>query len=97
MIAWHHLGSAADRYPGQPVSLDEVEGFAWGNIDGFGLSGDKDLSGNAHVGLGYAIGNNTDLNFSWSYLDIAYGNAANRGNSFDACQNGIESGVKFFF
>jgi len=39
--------------------------FARGDIGGFGLSGDKDLSGNAQVGLGYAVGNNTDLNLSW--------------------------------
>jgi hypothetical protein len=71
--------------------------FARGDIGGFGLSGDKDLSGNAQVGLGYAIGNNTDLNLSWRYLGIAYGNAANRGNSFDTYQNGVELGVKFFF
>ena len=71
--------------------------FARGDIGGFGLSGDKDLSGNAQVGLGYAIGNNTDLNLSWRYLGIAYDSAANRGNSFDAYQNGVELGVKFFF
>ena len=71
--------------------------FARGDIGGFGLSGDKDLSGNAQVGLGYAIGNNTDLNLSWRYLGIAYGDAANRGNSFSAYQNGVELGVKFFF
>ena len=71
--------------------------FARGDIGGFGLSGDKDLSGNAQVGLGYAIGNNTDLNLSWRYLGIAYGSAANRGNSFDSYQNGVELGVKFFF
>jgi hypothetical protein len=71
--------------------------FARGDIGGFGLSGDKDLSGNAQVGLGYSIGNNTDLNLSWRYLGIAYGSAANRGNSFDTYQNGVELGVKFFF
>jgi hypothetical protein len=71
--------------------------FARGDIGGFGLSGDKDLSGNAQVGLGYAIGNNTDLNLSWRYLGIAYGNTSNRGNSFNTYQNGVELGVKFFF
>ena len=49
------------------------------------------------MGLGYAIGNNTDINLSWRYLGIAYGNGANQGNSFDTYQNGVELGVKFFF
>jgi hypothetical protein len=71
--------------------------FARGDIGGFGLSSSKDLSGNAQVGLGYAIGNNTDINLSWRYLGIAYGNGANQGNTFDTYQNGVELGVKFFF
>jgi hypothetical protein len=49
------------------------------------------------VGLGYAIGNNTDINLSWCYLVIAYGNGTDQGNSFDTYQNGVKLGVKFFF
>jgi hypothetical protein len=71
--------------------------FARGDIGGFDLGGSKDLSGNAQVGLGYAIGNNTDINLSWRYLGIAYGNGTDQGNSFDTYQNGVELGVKFFF
>ena len=71
--------------------------FARGDIGGFGLAGAEDLSGNAQVGLGYAIGNNTDLNVSWRYQGLRWANGAERSNGFSLDENGIEMGVKFFF
>ena len=71
--------------------------FARGDIGGFGLSGDKDLSGNAQVGLGYAVGNNTDLNLSWRFLGLRYENDRTPSSGFSNYQNGIELGLKFFF
>ena len=71
--------------------------FARGDVGGFGLAGATDLSGNAQVGVGYAIGNNTDLNVSWRYQGIAWSNGADRSTAFTNHQNGIEVGVKFFF
>jgi len=71
--------------------------FARGDIGGFGLSGDKDLSGNAQVGLGYAVGNNTDLNLSWRFLGLRYENDRTPSSGFSSYQNGIELGLKFFF
>ena len=74
-----------------------LRAFARADIGGFGLSGAKDLSGNAQIGLGYAIGDNTDLNLSWRYLSIRYQNEKNPDSGFSSYQNGIELGLKFFF
>jgi hypothetical protein len=74
-----------------------LRAFARADIGGFGLSGDQDISGNAQVGLGYAIGNNTDLNLSWRYLGMKYRNDRNPSSGFSSYQNGIELGLKFFF
>ena len=71
--------------------------FARGDIGGFGLSGEKDLSGNAQVGLGYAVGNNTDINLSWRFLGLRYENDRTPSSGFSSYQNGIELGLKFFF
>ena len=74
-----------------------LRAFARADIGGFGLSGRRDLSGNAQLGLGYAIGDNTDLNISWRYLGIEYDNDKSRQSGFKSTQNGIEIGLKFFF
>jgi len=71
--------------------------FARGDVGGFGLAGARDLSGNAQVGVGYAIGNTTDLNLSWRYQGIAWSNGADRSTGFTNNQNGIELGLKVFF
>jgi hypothetical protein len=49
------------------------------------------------VGLGYAIGDNTDLNVSWRYMGVKYNNGDAQSNGFTTNLNGIEVGVKFFF
>ena len=74
-----------------------LRAFARADIGGFGLSGSRDLSGNAQLGLGYAIGNSTDLNISWRYFGIDYNNGDTPDSGFTSYQNGIEVGVKFFF
>ena len=71
--------------------------FARGDIGGFGLGGEQDLSGNAQVGLGIALGANTQLDLSWRYLGLAYSNGADRETGFTLRQNGIEAGLKVFF
>lgn len=71
--------------------------FARGDIGGFGLGGAEDLSGNAQVGLGIALGANTQLDLSWRYMGIAYSNGAERETGFTLRQNGIEAGLKVFF
>lgn len=79
------------------VLTPRLRAFARADIAGFGLSGSRDLSGNAQLGIGYAIGNSTDLNLSWRYFGIDYDNGKKRDNGFSSYQNGIELGVKFFF
>ncbi len=74
-----------------------LRAFARADIGGFGLSGAQDLSGNAQVGLGYAVGNSTDLNISWRYFGLDYNNGGNPDSGFSSYQNGLEIGLKFFF
>ncbi|AFY28545.1 hypothetical protein [Cyanobium gracile] len=74
-----------------------LRAFARADVGGFGLGGQQDLSGNAQVGLGYAIGDNTDLNVSWRYMGLKWNNGDQQANGFSVNMNGIEVGVKFFF
>lgn len=71
--------------------------FARGDIGGFGLAGARDLSGNAQVGLGYALGGNTAVNVSWRYLGIDWSNGNSRSTGFSSQQSSIEAGFKVFF
>ena len=74
-----------------------LRAFARADIGGFGLSGSEDLSGNAQVGLGYAVGNNTDLNISWRYSGINYNTGDTPDSGYSSYLNGFEIGLKFFF
>jgi hypothetical protein len=75
----------------------KLRAFARADIGGFDFSGAKNYTGNAQLGLGYAVGNNTDINLSWRYLGINYSNGDERPSGLRSYQNGIELGVKFFF
>ena len=74
-----------------------LRAFARADVSGFGLAGAEDLTGNAQLGLGYAVGNSTVIDVSWRYLGMAYANGASRSTGFTSHQNGIELGLKFFF
>lgn len=74
-----------------------LRAFARGDIGGFGLAGAEDLSGNAQVGVGIALGNNTQLDLSWRYFGLDWNNGADRVTGFSVRQNGFEAGLKFFF
>ncbi len=74
-----------------------LRAFARADIGGFGLGGAEDLSGNAQVGLGYAVGNNTQLNLSWRYAGIRFNNGGTPDNGYNLDLNGVEAGLKFFF
>ncbi|MEB3348486.1 MAG: hypothetical protein VKO00_00490 [Cyanobacteriota bacterium] len=71
--------------------------FARGDLGGFGLAGDRDLSGNAQAGVGIALGNSTELTASWRYLGLAWSNGAERSTGFTSDQNGMELGLKVVF
>jgi hypothetical protein len=74
-------------------------GFARLDVGGFGLAGGRDLSGNAQIGLGYALGNSTQLNLSWRYLGLSWNNggSGSRKNGYEMDLNGIEIGMRYFF
>ena len=71
--------------------------FARADIGGFGVNNSEDYSWNTQAGLGYAIGNSTQLNLSWRYLHLSGTNGKIPENAYNIDQNGVEVGVKFFF
>jgi hypothetical protein len=82
---------------GQVFMTSRLRLFARGDLGGFGTNGEVDMSGNAQVGVGYAIGNSTQLDLSWRYLYLARDNGKTPNAAYTIDQNGIEVGVKFFF
>ncbi|MEB3182866.1 MAG: hypothetical protein VKN15_00575 [Cyanobacteriota bacterium] len=74
-----------------------LRAFARADVGGFGLAGERDLSGNAQLGLGYAVGNSTQVNLSWRYQGIAFDNGAQNPNGYTSDLNGVELGLKVFF
>lgn len=74
-----------------------LRAFARGDVGGFGLAGADDYSANAQAGVGYAIGQSTDLNLSWRYQGQRWTNGAVRSNGFTSDQNGLELGIKVYF
>jgi hypothetical protein len=75
----------------------KLRAFARGDIAGFGLAGAQDLSGNAQLGLGYAVGNSTTLNVSMRYFGQAWNNGASPDNGYTSHQYGPEVSLKLFF
>lgn len=71
--------------------------FARGDLGGFGVNNSEDYSANAQVGMGYAVGNNTQLNLSWRYMHLGGTNDQSPENAYSINQNGVELGAKFFF
>jgi hypothetical protein len=82
---------------GQVFLTPRLRLFARGDLGGFGTNGAVDMSGNAQAGVGYAIGNSTQLNVSWRYLYLARDNGESPSTAYAIDQNGFEVGVKFFF
>jgi hypothetical protein len=76
-----------------------LKAFVRADIGGLGLAGSEDLSGNAQIGLGYAIGNRTDLLVSWRYLGLAWANGGAGRNEYrySTDLNGVECRVRFYF
>jgi hypothetical protein len=52
-----------------------------------GRTGDQDLSGNAQLGLGIALGTTIQLDDSWSPFGLANSNGAARETDVNARQN----------
>ncbi|WP_216901109.1 hypothetical protein [Synechococcus sp. CCY 9618] len=71
--------------------------FGRADIGGFGIGQPDNISWNTQAGVGYAIGNSTQLNLSWRLLHLGGSNGATPRNAYLINENGIEVGVKFFF
>ncbi|MEB3303528.1 MAG: hypothetical protein VKK99_02925 [Cyanobacteriota bacterium] len=82
---------------GQVFVTPRLRLFARGDLAGFGANGTVDMSGNAQAGVGYAIGNSTQLDLSWRYLYLARDNGQTPDAAYTIDQNGIEMGLKVFF
>jgi hypothetical protein len=74
-----------------------LKAFGRADIAGFDLAGEDDISYNLQAGLGYAIGNSTDLNLSWRTLGLSWNNGNDPDNGYRSYNYGIEAAVKFFF
>jgi hypothetical protein len=70
--------------------------FARGDVAGFGISAADAFTANAQLGLGYAIGNSTQLALSWRYAHLAGNNGEFPENAYVIGLNGAELGLKFF-
>ena len=63
-----------------------LRAFGRADLGGFGITGRDDLSGNAQLGLGYAVGNSTSLNLSWRYRFISISNSNDPKNALTSYQ-----------
>lgn len=82
---------------GQVFVAPRLRLFARGDVGSSSTRGGNDLSANAQVGLGYAIGNSTQLDLSWRYLHLDRDNGQEPKDAYLINQNGVELGLKVFF
>jgi hypothetical protein len=82
---------------GSIVVLPNLRAFARADAGGFGLAGLQDFSGNAQLGLGYAVLPSLRTNVSWRYRKLAWKTRELPANGLTNDQNGIEVGLKFLF
>jgi hypothetical protein len=82
---------------GQVFVTPRLRMFARGDVGTTGGGSGSDLSANAQVGVGYAVGNSTQLDLSWRYLHLDRDNGQSPRSAYLINQNGVELGVKFFF
>ncbi|MCS5691057.1 hypothetical protein NZK33_03545 [Cyanobium sp. FGCU-6] len=82
---------------GQVFLTPRLRMFARGDVGTAGSGSGSDLSANAQVGVGYAVGNSTQLDLSWRYLHLDRDNGQSPRSAYLINQNGVELGVKFFF
>lgn len=93
----HPIAQPLVGLQGQVFLTSRLRLFARGDLGGFGSNGTVDMSGNAQAGVGFAIGNSTQLDLSWRYLYLARDNGETPKTAYAIDQNGIEVGIKFFF
>ena len=74
---------------------EDWQAFAYLDAGGFGLSGEKDLSGTAQAGIAYAVGNSAQLSLSYKYFGLDY--AGGSGNGYNTSQSGVNLGLRWLF
>ena len=74
---------------------EDWQAFAYLDAGGFGLSGEKDLSGTAQAGIAYALGNSAQISLSYKYFGLDY--AGGGGNAYSVDQSGVNLGLRWFF
>lgn len=74
-----------------------LRAFGRADLAGFGLAGEDDLSYNLQAGLGYAVGNSTDLTLSWRTRGLTWNNGGDPDSGYRTYNYGLEMGLKFFF
>lgn len=82
---------------GQVFLSPRLRLFARGDLGGFGANNVVDMSGNAQAGVGFAIGNSTQLDLSWRYFYSGRDNGQESKTAYTMDMNGIEVGLKVFF
>ncbi|MFN9870716.1 MAG: hypothetical protein ACK55E_04665 [Cyanobacteriota bacterium] len=82
---------------GQVFVAPRLRLFARGDVGTSAAGEGSDLTANAQLGVGYAIGNSTQLDLSWRYLHLDRDNGQSPRSAYLINQNGVELGVKFFF
>ena len=74
---------------------NDWQAFAYLDAGGFGLAGERDLSGTAQVGIAYALGNSAQASLSYKYFGLDY--AGGSGNGYTTSQSGVNLGLRWLF
>ena len=74
----------------------EWQAFVYADAAGFGLAGEKDLSGNAQAGIAYAVGNSTQISLSYKVFGLEY-SAYGNDNGYKTFSHGPNIGIRFLF
>ena len=74
---------------------NDWQAFAYLDAGGFGLAGERDLSGTAQVGLAYALGHSAQVSLSYKYFGRDY--AGGSGNGYTTSQSGVNLGLRWLF
>jgi len=74
---------------------EDWQAFAYLDAGGFGLAGERDLTGTAQAGIAYALGNSAQASLSYKYFGLDY--AGGSGNGYTSRQSGINFGLRWLF
>ena len=74
---------------------EDWQAFAYLDAGGFGLAGERDLTGTAQAGIAYALGNSAQASLSYKYFGLDYDGGS--GNGYTSRQSGINFGLRWLF